>query len=86
MDTKKSLNEMINKLSQQRDELNVKIHLANMGVRDEWEVLEKKWGHLVDKSNQVGKELEPAAEGVHAALSLLGEEIKAGYLKVKRAL
>ncbi|WP_269621483.1 hypothetical protein [Zhongshania sp. BJYM1] len=86
MDTKKSLSEMVDKLSQQRDELTVKIHLANMGVRDEWDELEKKWDHLIDKTRQVGKEVEPAAEGVHAALSLLGEEIKEGYLKVKRAL
>ena len=57
-----------------------------MGVRDEWDELEKKWDHLIDKTRQVGKEVEPAAEGVHAALSLLGEEIKEGYLKVKRAL
>jgi len=86
MSTKQNFNDMVEKLREQRDEINVKIHLANMEVRDEWEELEQMWGQLVDKTKRVGKEVEPAAEGVHAAISLLGEEIKEGYRKVKRAL
>jgi hypothetical protein len=77
---------MIDKLREQRDDINVKIHLANMEVRDEWQELEQKWGQLVDKTMHFNKEVEPTVESVHAAISLLGEEIKEGYRKVKRAL
>ncbi|GAA4084671.1 hypothetical protein [Zhongshania borealis] len=86
MSTKQNVNDMIEKLREQRDDINVKIHLANMEVRDEWQELEQKWGQLVDKTKRLNKEVEPAVESVHAAISLLGEEIKEGYRKVKRAL
>jgi hypothetical protein len=86
MNSKKSLSDLINKLHAERDEINVKVHLASMEVRDEWQELEQMWGQLVDKTKRLNKELEPAAEGVHAALLVLGEEIKEGYNKVKRTL
>jgi hypothetical protein len=86
MNTKQNFNDMIEKLREQRDDINVKIHLANMEVRDEWQELEQKWGQLVDKTKHLNKEVEPTVESVHAAISLLGEEIKEGYRKVKRAL
>lgn len=36
MSTKQNFNDMIEKMREQRDDINVKIHLANMEVRDEW--------------------------------------------------
>ena len=68
-------------LEELRDELALKVHLASMETRDEWEKLEAKWekfsaqAHLDETSGNIGE-----------ALKLLGNEIAEGYRRIKRAL
>lgn len=78
--------ELYRKLKEQRDELNLHIHLAGMDVRDEWEELEKKWDHFKIKSRHVAREAEPSVDEIGTALSLLGEEIRSGYRRIKDAI
>ena len=42
MGIKEDINELADRLRRERDQLSVKIHLANMEVRDEWQDLEEK--------------------------------------------
>ncbi len=86
MNIKNDIEEIVDKLREQRDELNVKIHLANMEVRDEWEELEQKWREFVEKSKQLRCEVDPAVEDIHTALLILCDEIKQGYRKIKKTL
>ncbi len=81
-----SLEDVIDKLKEQRDELNLKMHLANMEIRDEWDELENKWEQFVIKSAQVRSEVGPSVDDIKAALSILGEEIGKGYRKIKDTL
>ena len=74
------------KLRKQREELSVKMHLASMEVRDEWEEVEEKWEEFTAKSKQFYKEVEPSLGEIRTALSLLGSELEAGYQKIKSAL
>jgi redox-regulated HSP33 family molecular chaperone len=83
---KDELQDTTEKLRKQRDELSVKIHLASMEVRDEWEQVEEKWDEFTARSKQVYKEVEPSLGEIRAALSLLGSELEAGYEKIKSAL
>ena len=64
-----------------RDELELKIHLASMESKEEWEKLEAKWEKFSSSAH-----LEETAENVGAALKLLGNEIKEGYHRLKKAL
>ena len=64
-----------------RDELDLKMHLASLELKDEWQELEGKWDRF---SSRAG--LEASAESVGSALGLLGDEIKAGYHRMKEAL
>jgi len=86
MDMKEEMAETAEKLRRERDQLSVKIHLASMEVRDEWQELEEKWENFSFRSEQFYKEVEPALGDIHTALSLLGDELKAGYKKIKAAL
>ena len=43
---KNDLDQMVQKVRQQRDELKVKIHLAKAEAEDEWATAEKKWEEL----------------------------------------
>lgn len=82
----KKYHEIIETLRTQRDDLKVKIHLANMEVRDEWEEVEDKWEHLKSREAQIGKEVGKSAHEVGEAISLLGQEIKEGYKRIRNAL
>lgn len=73
--------ELIQHLKQERDELKLKLHLASKELKDEWEELEGKWDKF---SSQAG--LSKTAAGVESALELLGDELKKGYERLRKAL
>jgi hypothetical protein len=81
-----NMHEVIEELRHVRDELNVQIHLAAAEVRDEWEDLEKKWGHFRARAEQVGETTGEAAEDVGEALELVGEELRKGYRRIRKKL
>lgn len=82
-DTYKSV---IDSLKEERDELNLKMHLAGMEVREEWEDVEKKWEHLQSKGRQLGKATGESTHELGKAFSILGDELKETYRRLKRAL
>ena len=73
--------DLIGDLKQKRDELRLKIHLASKEAQDEWEELETK---MKDFSRRA--ELEQTGDGLGDALGKLGQEIKLGYQRVRRAV
>ena len=73
--------EILEDLKQRRDELRVRMHLASRELQDEWEELEKK---MNDFTRRAG--IKETGEGVGKALGSLGNELKAGYQRIHRAL
>ena len=49
------LKNLIDDLKQQRDEINVQLHLAKAEVRDEWDKLEPKWEEVKGKMATVSE-------------------------------
>ena len=86
MTMKSEIDENVDVIRQQRDELQLKIHLAGLEVQDEWETLEEKWDELVNKSMQLKKQLDPTLDDINVAYSLLEDELKKGYEQLKKAL
>jgi hypothetical protein len=86
MTIKDDMSETVERLRKERDQLRVKVHLASMEVRDEWEELEEIWEQFTAKNRHFYKEVEPALGDVRAALSQLAEELKAGYQKIRDSL
>ncbi len=80
---KGTLDQLGDELKQIRDEIELKLHLASADARDEFAALEKKLEHYRARLEVVGKATEEAAEDVGDALSLLGNEIKKGYHKIR---
>lgn len=68
-------------LQKLRDELALKIHLASMETKEEWEKLEAKW-----QSFSANAALDETAQNISSAVKLLGDEIKEGYRRLKKAL
>jgi len=66
-------------LSRERDELRVKLELAKLEMRDQWEPLEDKWESLESKLRSVGDTTSDAGKDVLAASKLLLSEIGDAY-------
>ncbi len=75
------IDDMINALKQKRDELRVQMHLASKEAQDEWEELEEKMQDFTAKA-----QLRETSQGLGKALGQVGEELKAGYDRIRRAI
>ena len=68
-DLKKSLEDVLTDLTQLKDELRVKAHLAGMDAKDEWKKLEPRVEELEGKARAaVGKAAHEVAHGTRDAL------------------
>jgi BMFP domain-containing protein YqiC len=86
MGVKEDVQNLLDRLKQQRDELNVQMHLAAAEVRDEWAELEKKWSHFESRARHLGSATADAAQDVGSATKALGEELVAAYNRIRKSL
>ena len=75
------INELKLELKQLRDELDLKMHLASLEMKQEWGQLEQK---MESFSSRAG--LEATRDGLGGALELLAGELKLGYQRFRAAL
>ncbi len=84
---KRSWDDMMAKLSQERDELSLKLHLGKKEAQAEWEKLEATWNHLKTvKAPPVKEAAAETARGVGSALDQAASELKKGYEKIRQLL
>ena len=81
-----AFDEVIRKLKQERDELSLKIHLASMDAKDDYDRISGKVDELTDQYEPVKDAMEESAENVLAALGLVADELKVGFQKVRKAI
>ncbi len=85
-DTKSSLDNLKATIEQLRDEVKLKAHLAKAEAKDEMEELEKKWDSFLTEYKPLTDEAGKTAENTGAALSMVADEIKAGYKRLRKLL
>ena len=81
---KKELNELLKKLEQRRDELNVQMHLGKAEAKDLWQETEDKWRHLRSQLDEIDNDTGDVATDVGAAAMIVAEEIRQGYDRLKK--
>lgn len=86
MDITEEISKLRDGLAQQRDELLVQLNLAKLEAKEEWEKVEEQMEHWQSKAKSVLEESKDASEDILAGLSMLGEEIKAAYERIRRRL
>ncbi|CAA0090309.1 Uncharacterised protein [Zhongshania aliphaticivorans] len=86
MNVKNEVNTLLEKLKTERDELNVRMHLAGAEVRDEWQALEKYWDQLKLKGEHLQDASEESAKSLSIAAQELGNELKEAYQRIGKAL
>ena len=82
----KELDEMIKMLKQQRDEMAVKVRLAEVEARDEWRNLTAKMDEVLREYEPAKAAVEETADNVWTALTLAASELKDGFERVRRSL
>lgn len=80
------LDEVIKKLKQERDEIKLQIHLANMEGKDEYDRISRKVDQLTDQYDPVKDAVEDTAENIYSALGLVADELKFGFKRVRKAI
>lgn len=83
---REEIEKLVQHLERQRDELRVKMSLAKLEAREEWEKLEKQLEQLKAKAPQIREDLGATASGVGAALKKAAEEIRDGYARLRKRL
>lgn len=83
-DTRKKIKETLDELKQKRDELRVKLSLAEMEASDEWEAIERKLAKLEAKTKELGTATAESAKDIGAAVKLLAEEVRDGFKNIAR--
>lgn len=83
---KREIDALAQTLKTERDELKLKIHLAEAEARDEWERLEPVWQRFHDKAQAVGSTAADASHEIGAAAQLLGNELAEGYVRIRDAI
>jgi predicted nuclease with TOPRIM domain len=80
------LQKIADDLKRQRDELQVKLHLAKADARDEWAKLETRWEEVKSKMDTVRQEASHTTESVASGLGLVLDELKKGYDNIRKTL
>ena len=80
------LESLIEGLVQQRDELLLQMRLAGAEVRDEWIEVERKLERLRSQAQAVRTEAKDVSQDIYAAVTLLADEIKSGYDRIRKRL
>ena len=86
MAIKEEFNNLLDKLKAERDEISLKLHLASMEVKQEFEDAEPQWNLLKSKSAEIVDESLEASEDVIAKAKIVGEELKETYQRIAKRL
>ena len=85
-DQKSTLESLISKLKQEKDELKLQMHLASMDAKNEYDRLSGKCDELNDQFEPVKDAIEETTGNVFSALGLAAEELKIGFDRVRKAI
>ena len=85
-DTKDKIEEIIATLKQQRDELELQIHLGATEAKEEFDEAMSKLNEMTRDFEPVKDATEESVENVFESLKLVGEEIKVSFSRIKKSL
>lgn len=82
MSIKNNLEILSGLLQHQRDEITLKLHLAGMEIKDEWEKLDAPWAQFRRKMNEIEDETKQTTENIMNDTKIIGDELKNAYQRI----
>lgn len=86
MDMKEEFDKLVERLKTERDEINLKMHLASMDAKEEFAEAEKKWGQIRVKASEIADDAVETSEEYIAKAKIVGEELKETYRRIAKRL
>lgn len=85
-DRHEDLQKLLARLETERDELKLKLGLAKLEAREEWQELDRKIDGLKGRLKVLGGEAKDASSDVGAAFELVADEVKEGLARLKKLI
>ncbi|MDO9424676.1 MAG: hypothetical protein Q7T40_10895 [Methylobacter sp.] len=86
MSIRKDFEDLLGKLQVERDEISLKLHLASMEAKQEFEQAEKQWHRLKIKAAEIADDSVETSEEFIAKAKIVGEELKDAYYRISKRL
>jgi putative cell wall-binding protein len=77
---------LLEKLKSERDEISLKLHLASMEAKEEFEEAEKNWDQLKIKAAEIADDSKETSEEFIAKAKIVGDELKEAYSRISKRL
>jgi hypothetical protein len=77
---------LVERLKSERDEIKLKLHLASMDAKKEYEDAEKVWGQVKVKASDIADDAVETSEEFIAKSKIVGEELKETYKRILQRL
>ncbi len=79
-------NNLLEKLIVERDEIILKLHLASMDAKEEFEEAEKSWEALKIKAEEIADDSKETSAELLDKAKIIGEELKEAYERISKRL
>jgi hypothetical protein len=76
------LETLLTNLDNTREELSLKLHLASMDVRDEFEAAEKQWQEIKNKFNEIADDSKQNSEEFIDKTKHIAKELEKTYQRI----
>ncbi len=86
MSLKNEFENLLSKLNTEREELQLKLKLASMEARTEFEETEQQWREIKAKAAEITDETIETSEEFIAKAKIVGEELKEAYQRIAKRL
>jgi hypothetical protein len=84
MTIRQDFENLVETLKVERDALNLKLHLASMEAKEEFEVAEKQWGILKAKAADIADDTQDTSEEFIAKAKIISEELQETYHRISQ--
>jgi len=86
MSIKEEFENLLETLKVERDKINLKLHLASMEAKEEFEEAEKQWDLLKTKAAEIADDTKETSEEFIAKARIVSEELKEAYQRITQRL
>lgn len=86
MSLRSEFENLLDKLDSEREAIQLKLHLASMEAKDEFEEAEKQWRQFKHKAAEIADDSIETSEEFIAKAKIVGEELKDSYHRIAKRL
>ena len=86
MSIKIEFDNLIDKLKTERDEIKLKLHLASLEAKEEFEEADKHWDTIKIKATEIADDSKETSEEFIAKAKIVAEELKDAYSRISKRL